>query len=58
MKQKLRRYDPPITTIQQLQEAVQKEWDVIHLVQILRLIETMPEQIKAVIAAKGGHARW
>jgi transposase len=58
MKQKLRRYDPPITTIQQLQEAVQKEWDAIDWVQILRLIETMPERIKAVIAAKGGHTKW
>jgi hypothetical protein len=34
---------------------VQKEWDAIDWVQILRLIETMPERIKAIIA---GHTKW
>ncbi len=58
MKQNLQKYNPPITTIQRLQEAVQKEWEDIDWVQILKLIETMPARIKAVIAAEGGHTQW
>jgi hypothetical protein len=58
IKQNLRKYNPPITTIAQLQEAVPKEWEAIDWVQILLLIETMPARIKAVIAAEGGHTKW
>ncbi len=57
IKQNLRKYTPAITTVSQLQEAVQKEWDVLDWVAILQLIETMPARIKAVIEAKGGHIK-
>ncbi len=55
IKQNLRKYNLPITTVTQFQEAVQKEWNASDWVQILRLIETMPERIKAIIA---GHTKW
>ncbi len=58
MKQQLRKYTPAFTTVAQLQEAVQKEWDAIDWYCILKLIESMPARIQAVHAAKGGHTKW
>ncbi len=55
---KLRKYTPAITTVAQLQEAVQKEWEEIDWYVILKLIETMPARIQAVLAANGGHTKW
>ncbi len=58
IKQQLRKYTPAITTIAQLQKAVQKKWDAIDGYCILKLTETMPARIQAVQAAKGEHTKW
>lgn len=58
MKQNLRKYTPAITTVAQLQEAVQKEWDALDWGEILKLIETMPARMEAVVKAEGGHTKW
>jgi hypothetical protein len=56
MKQNLGKYDPPITTISHFtggcSEGNGRQFD---WVTILKLVETMPARIKAVIDAKGGH---
>ena len=41
-----------------MKEALKEEWDKISSGMLMKLLESMPERMKAVIKVKGGHTRW
>ena len=45
-------------SVQQLEEQVQEEWSAILLETIQKVIDTMPQRIAEVIAAKGRHTHY
>ena len=49
---------PVARSVQQLEEQVQEEWAAILLETIQKVIDTMPQRIAEVIAAKGGHTHY
>jgi hypothetical protein len=55
LKRRLNQYERPPTGMIELWERIESEWDNIDRVVCLRLIESMPRRIKAVLEAKG---RW
>jgi len=42
----------------EMSAAVEEEWGKIPAEEILAFIDTLPQRIKAVIAANGGHTAW
>ena len=49
---------PVARSVQQLEDQVQEEWAAIPLETIQMVIDTMPQRIAEVIAAKGGHTHY
>lgn len=41
-----------------MKAAILEEWEGISAGVILKLVDSMPERLAAVIAANGGHTRW
>jgi hypothetical protein len=52
-----RRRNPP-RSVEQMMEAVKSEWEAITKEKLEQLIATMPQRIRDVIEARGGHTRW
>ena len=49
---------PAPKTLQELQQALEKEWGRILQDRIRRLIESIPRRVHAVLQANGGHNRY
>ena len=58
LKKKLREYDEPTGGVVELWERVQVQWDNIAKEECQKLIESMPNRVKAVIKAKGGYTKY
>jgi transposase len=58
LKRKTSDYESPPSSILELWERVQKEWDVIQPLVCQELIESMPRRVEAVIKAKGGYTKY
>jgi hypothetical protein len=54
LRLKLNAYSLAVTSIHELWERVQVEWDKITMEKCLKVIFNMPESIQAVFKAKGG----
>ena len=46
------------TNIHKFRAALHREWDLIPMERIKKLVESMPRRLEAVINAKGGHTRY
>ena len=57
-KRRLGEYDYPPSSIHQLWERVQVEWENISAAECQSLIESMPRRIEAVLKAKGGYTKY
>jgi transposase len=51
-------YPDYISTLSTQHEIVQKAWDAVGVDAWYRILETMPQRIRDVIAAEGGHIPW
>ena len=58
LKRKLAGYENPPTSIKELWDRVQVEWEAISVQECQKLIESMPNRIKAVLQAKGGYTKY
>lgn len=58
LKKKLASYENSPNGICELWERVEKEWYAVSAEQCVKLIESMPERVLAVIKAKGGYMRY
>ena len=58
MDQRLRRFETPVRTQDQLWDAIQKIWVELGNDVCKKLVDTMPTRINDVIKAKGGYTRW
>ena len=58
LKRRLASYEHVPTSMRQLWERIEVEWDKIPVEECLKLIETMPDRISAVIKAKGRHTKY
>ena len=58
LKMRLASYGHVPTSMHQLWERIEVEWDKIPVEECLKLIETMPDRISAVIKAKGRHTKY
>ena len=54
LKRQLTKYTNPPTSIHELWERVEKEWEAIPVEECQKLIESMPNRVQAVLKAKGG----
>ncbi len=58
LKRQLAKYPREASGVHELWECVQKEWNAIPKDVCVKLIESMPQRVKAVIKAKGGYTRY
>lgn len=58
LDRRVRQRQPPPQNLQQLEQALQYEWQRIPRVRTQRLIESMPRRVRAVLQANGGHNRY
>jgi len=58
LKRKLAAYETMPTGVHELWERVQDEWNKITKDDCMRLIESMPERVKAVLKAKGSYTKY
>ena len=58
LKRRLGEYDYSLSSIHQLWERVQVEWEKISAAECQSLIESMPRRIEAVLKAKGGYTKY
>jgi transposase len=58
LKKRVRNRQKPPTTLNELWEAVEEEWNDIPRDFCLKLIDTMPARIRDVLKAKGGNTCW
>jgi len=58
LKSNIQSRNPRVNSVEQMREAVQKEWEKLSMVNWKHLIEIMPARMAAVIANKGGSVRW
>jgi transposase len=58
LKERLDQYENPPSSIHELWERVQKEWEAIPASVCQNLIESMPRRIQAVLKAKGGYTKY
>ena len=58
IKQRIRSRKHFSRTLPNLQKAVREEWVRITEAEVREVIDTMPERVKAVIEAKGGHIKY
>ncbi|KAG1136561.1 hypothetical protein G6F38_011957 [Rhizopus arrhizus] len=58
LKLKLSMYDNRATSIHELWERVENEWNSFTKEQCIKYIDSMPDRIQAVLAEKGGSTRF
>ena len=58
LKRKLAAYERPPTSMKELWERVQVEWEAISEQECQKLVESMPARIHAVLQAKGGYTKY
>lgn len=58
LKDMLNQRRPRATSKEEMKEAILEECEKITEVELLALVDSMPERIEAIIAASGGHTRW
>ena len=58
LKQKLNGYPLQPTSIHELWERIQNEWEKITAQECMNLIESMPRRVDAVLKAKGGYTKY
>lgn len=58
LKLKLSAYDKKATSVHELWERIDKEWNTFTAEQCMRYYESMPKRIQAVIKAKGGNTKF
>lgn len=58
MKQRIKAYKDRPTRIQALRDAMAAEWERITMEEILKLVDSMPERVRAVVAANGGPTKF
>jgi hypothetical protein len=58
LKERVNKHPQISANVKQLKEALLEEWDLIDMETINRLIESMPERVKALQEAKGGSMRY
>jgi hypothetical protein len=58
LDRRVRSRQPAPQTLQEMQQALEKEWGRILQYRIRRLIESMPRRVRAVLHANGGHNRY
>lgn len=58
LKKRLGEYNEPPTSMAQLWERVQVEWENIPASVCQNLIESMPRRVEAVLKAKGGYTKY
>jgi hypothetical protein len=58
VKRKLGEYEEPPTSVHELWERFQEEWERIEPSVCQNLIESMPRRIEAVLRAKGGYTKY
>lgn len=58
LKKRLGEYNEPPTSMAQLWERVQVEWENIPASVCQKLIESMPRRVEAVLKAKGGYTKY
>src|SRR6266581_2528230 len=58
VKRKLGEYEEPASSVQELWDRFQEEWDRIEPSVCQNLIESMPRRIEAVLKAKGGYTKY
>ena len=58
LKRKLADYERPPTSMKELWDRVQMEWEAISQRECQGLIESMPDRIKAVLQAQGGYTKY
>jgi len=58
LKKRLQQYEEPPTSVHELWERVQVEWEKITKEECQNLIESMPRRVAAVARAKGGYTKY
>jgi hypothetical protein len=58
LKRQLAAYETSPTSIDELWERVETEWEKIPVQVCVDLIESMPRRIAAVVEAKGGYTKY
>lgn len=58
LKRRVRARQPVAQTIQELKTAIEEEWEMIPQNFIERLINSMPNRMRAVVDAHGGNTRY
>jgi hypothetical protein len=58
LKQRIRARRRRPTTVAELREAILEEWDAMLMEDINKHIRSMPERVKAVLRANGGHTKY
>jgi hypothetical protein len=58
LKTKLNAHNPRPEGKQQMKQAILEEWNAITVEDIQKNVDCMPEHIRAVLEAEGGHTRW
>ena len=58
LTRKLAAYERPPTSMKELWERVQVEWEAISEQECQKLVESMPARIHAVLQAKGGYTKY
>ncbi len=58
MKQRIKAYQERPTCIQPLRDVLAAEWEKITHEEILALVDSMPERVRAVVEANGGPTKF
>ncbi len=58
LKNKLNSYPTQPSSIHELWECVQEQWETFTEEECMKLIESMPRRVDAVLKAKGGHTKY
>ena len=58
LQRRVNQLQPPVTTLQQLEIALVREWNNIPMTFCRKLVRSMPRRCQAVIQARGRHTRY
>ena len=58
LKRRLNDYDEVPTSVHALWQRVEEEWEKIGMTECLKLVESMPRRVAAVLSAKGGSTKY
>jgi transposase len=58
LKKLIRALPNPPTTAEELQAAILNAWEALSMEDIDKYVRSMPDRVRAVTAAKGGHTRY